>query len=77
LSTIINSVKKVNTAIEHIVSSSEEQKQGITQINTAITEMDTMTQQNAALVEETASASEELANQARELLDVVGQFTVN
>jgi methyl-accepting chemotaxis protein len=62
--------------ISEIAASSQEQKSGFGQINTAVTEMDNMTQQNAALVEETASASEEMANQAQELLAMVREFKI-
>lgn len=72
--TLVNEVSKL---VSEIAFATEEQKQGINQINVAITEMDTMTQQNASLVEETASASEEMANQAQELMDMVQVFRVN
>jgi len=62
--------------ISEISVASQEQKQGIGQINTAIAELDTMTQQNASLVEETASASEEMAGQANELLGMVRKFRI-
>lgn len=76
LKEIIESVTEVGKVISEIAAASQEQKQGIGQVNTAVTEMDTMTQQNAALVEETASASEEMANQAQELLAMVEKFKV-
>ncbi len=62
--------------ISEISLASQEQKQGIGQINTAIVELDTMTQQNASLVEETSSASEEMMNQAKELLEMVRKFRI-
>ena len=77
LNEIIESTKKVGKIISEIAAASEEQRQGIDQINTAVGELDTMTQQNAALVEETASASEEMANQAQDLLSLVDRFTLN
>ncbi|MBN1498674.1 MAG: Tar ligand binding domain-containing protein [Spirochaetes bacterium] len=77
LQTIIDSVKTVNQLISEISAASEEQKQGMDQINNAIIEMDNMTQQNASLVEETAAASEEMANQAQELLDMVKTFKLS
>lgn len=70
-------VNDVSNIVNEIALASEEQKQGINQINIAISEMDSMTQQNASLVEETASASEEMANQAQELMDMVSRFKVN
>ena len=52
------SVQKVAELVREISAASNEQSQGIEQINTAITQMDTITQQNAANAEESASASE-------------------
>ncbi len=74
---IIESVNNVAKIIAEITAASEEQRQGMGQINTAITEMDTLTQNNASLVEETASASEEMVNQAQELLALVEHFKVD
>ncbi len=76
LKEIVNSMKNVARLVSEIAAASQEQKQGIDQINVAVTEMDTMTQQNAALVEETASASEEMAGQARELHGMMERFKV-
>jgi len=76
LQEIITSVKKVNEVIDEITAASNEQKQGMSQINTAITDMDSVTQENASLVEETASASEEMSNQAEELLHMVEKFRI-
>ncbi|MBP7737804.1 MAG: cache domain-containing protein [Spirochaetes bacterium] len=76
LTEIAEAAKVSARIIGEITAASQEQKQGINQINTAISEMDTMTQQNASLVEETASASEEMSNQAQELLGMVQKFKV-
>jgi methyl-accepting chemotaxis protein len=76
LTEIIESVKTVSRLISEMAAASDEQKQGINQINIAISELDSMTQQNAALVEETAASSEEMANQAQELESLMGMFTI-
>jgi len=76
LKDIVVSIRKVNTLVSEIKASTDEQQQGMDQINLAISELDTMTQQNAALVEQTASASEEMSNQAKELLTKVEKFKV-
>ena len=60
-----------------ISSASNEQSDGIEQVNTAITQMDQVTQQNAALVEESAAAAESLQNQAAQLSDVVSVFKIH
>ncbi|MBN1943589.1 MAG: methyl-accepting chemotaxis protein, partial [Phycisphaerae bacterium] len=70
--------RKVNELIDEIAAASEEQTQGIEQVNTAVCQMEQMTQRNAANAEESASAAAELQGQAmqvdravRELLTVV------
>jgi methyl-accepting chemotaxis protein len=57
-------MRDVRTAIGHvsqivteIAAASDEQTQGIVQVNQAVTQMDQVTQQNAALVEEAAAAA--------------------
>jgi methyl-accepting chemotaxis protein len=70
---------KIAVLIDEIETASQEQAQGIDQINKAVVEMDTVVQRNAASAEESASASEEMNAQAvqlthfvRELTEVVG-----
>jgi methyl-accepting chemotaxis protein len=74
---IDGSVKKVNDLINEIAAASQEQSQGIEQVNTAVAQMDKVTQQNAANAEESASAAEELSSQAEELQGMVGQFALS
>ena len=71
LGQIVTGVQKVNQLIGEVSSASNEQSQGIEQINTAISQMDKVTQSNAANAEESASASEELSAQAKELNEMV------
>ncbi len=66
---------KVGQLVSEIAASSNEQAQGIEQINKAVTEMDKVTQQNAANAEESASASEEMSAQSGQLQDMVGELT--
>ena len=68
--------RKVNDLVGEIAAASNEQAQGIDQINTAVGQMDQVTQSNAANAEESASASEELSAQAEQLNDMVGQLQV-
>ena len=74
---IVASVKRVTDIMGEIASASQEQTQGIEQINQAITQMDQVTQQNAALVEEAAAAAGSLQEQAGSLVQAVSQFTLN
>ena len=71
LEDIAASVEKVTSLIGEVSMASNEQAQGIEQINTAMAQMDKVTQSNAASSEEAASASEELSAQASELEDLV------
>ncbi len=54
-----------------ISSATNEQAQGVDQVNTAVAQMDKVTQANAASAEECASASERLSAQSRTLKDMV------
>ncbi len=74
---IAGSAKKVNDLIAEIAAASQEQAQGIDQVNTAVAQMDKVTQQNAANSEESASAAEELSSQAEELQSMVSQFALS
>jgi methyl-accepting chemotaxis protein len=65
---------KVNDLIAEIATASQEQSQGIGQVNTAMAQMDKVTQSSAANAEESASASEELSSQAEQLRGVVGEL---
>jgi methyl-accepting chemotaxis protein len=58
---------KIGQLVDEIVMASEEQAQGIGQVNTAMAEMDKMTQSAAATAEESASASEGLNAQAEQM----------
>jgi methyl-accepting chemotaxis protein len=76
---VAQSATKAAELISEITAASQEQSQGIDQINRAVAEMDKITQHNAADAEESASASEQMNAQAeqmkvvvKELMDVVG-----
>ncbi|GLR64338.1 methyl-accepting chemotaxis protein [Marinospirillum insulare] len=74
---IVGSVQRVTDIIGEISAASDEQSQGIEQVNQAVTQMDDVTQQNAALVEEAAAAAESLQEQAGLLSDSVAIFQVD
>ena len=71
---IVNAVKRVTDIMSEISGASNEQSEGIEQINRAITQMDEVTQQNAALVEEAAAAAEALEEEAHNLSESVSVF---
>ena len=58
---------KVGELVDEIAAASNEQAQGIDQVNTAVAEMDKVVQQVAANAEESASTSEEMSAQADQM----------
>jgi methyl-accepting chemotaxis protein len=74
LSGIVSEVTKVSELINGIARASEEQAQGVDQVNTAVSQMDKITQSNAAGAEESASASEELNAQAEQMKMLVAEL---
>ena len=74
---IVVSVQRVADLMGEIASASQEQSQGIAQVNATVTQMDNATQQNAALVEEAAAAAQSLQDQAGKLAQVVSVFTLD
>jgi methyl-accepting chemotaxis protein len=68
---------RVGILINEIATASNEQSQGIEQINKAVAEIDQVTQRSAASSEEAAGAAQELNTQARDLyLHVEELFTM-
>jgi Methyl-accepting chemotaxis protein len=76
LNKIVENTVKVADFISQIAVASNEQAEGIAQINAAVMQVSTVVQTNSATSEESASASEELASQAEMLKDQVGQFNL-
>jgi methyl-accepting chemotaxis protein len=66
--------KKMGGLVAEISAASQEQAQGIEQINKAVAEMDKLVQQSAASAEESASASKEMNHQAEEMKGFVNQL---
>ena len=76
LQEINTQVNQVTEMMSEIVAASEQQSQGIDQINIAVDQMNQVTQQTAANAEEAASASEELAGQAAEMRGMADSFNL-
>jgi methyl-accepting chemotaxis protein len=66
--------EKVGGLVYEISTASNEQAEGIEQVNIAISQMDKVTQQNAATAEESASASEEMNAQAVQMKSSVTEL---
>lgn len=73
---IVESVKRVTSVVAEISAASNEQSEGIGQVNLAITQMDNVTQQNAALVEQAAAAAQSLQGESVDLSKIVATFKV-
>jgi methyl-accepting chemotaxis protein len=67
-------VSRVDDVVAEITMASEQQSQGIAQINTAVEQVNQVTQANAANSEEAASAAQEMSSQAVELQGLVETF---
>lgn len=69
-------IRKTAQLVAEISSGSQEQSDGIDQINTALEQLDQVVQHNAASSEELASMSEELSSQGERLERAVDYFQV-
>ncbi len=70
-------VNKVSEVMAEIAAASDQQSQGVTQVNTAVEQMNQVTQQTAANAEESASAAEELSGQSEEMKGMVATFRLS
>nr|WP_298376184.1 methyl-accepting chemotaxis protein [uncultured Halomonas sp.] len=71
---IVTAIKRVNDIMDEIASASQEQSNGIGQVNEAITQMDQVTQQNTGLVQQAAASAQALAQEAEALSEAVASF---
>ena len=77
MSEVVASVRRVTDVVAEISAASNEQSDGIEQINHAIVQMDEVTQQNAALVEQAAAAAQSLQEQSGRLVETVSIFKLS
>jgi methyl-accepting chemotaxis protein len=68
------SVTKSGELVGEIAAASQEQAQGIGQVNTSVAEMDKVVQSNAASAEQSAAASEQMNAQAEQMKEYVGEL---
>ena len=76
LNGILTSVKEVSEVMGNIKVASEEQAEGVDQINKAIADMDRITQENSALVEQNTTTSQNMAQEAENLEELLNTFKV-
>ncbi len=74
LNEIVRTATKTTDLVGEIAAASNEQAQGIAQINEGLNQIDSVTQQNTANAEETAAASQELVSQAKTLNRILSRF---
>ena len=68
---VSNGSEKVASLVSEISAASDEQADGIEQVNKAVYEMDSVVQQNASQAEESASASQEMSAQSDKLKQII------
>ena len=74
---ITDKINKVSHVVAEIAAASEQQDQGINQVNKAVEQLNQLTQQNAANAEESASAAEEMSSQSEEMRSMVAGFKLS
>ncbi len=74
LTAIVEKTRRLNEMITEIAQASDEQSQGIAQINNAVSHMDKVTQGNASLAQETAASSQDLRTQSEQVSEAVAQL---
>lgn len=74
---MITDVEEISALLREIGQASNEQSDGISQINNAISQLDSTTQQNAGLVEESVAAASSLNEQALNLNKLVNYFQIS
>jgi methyl-accepting chemotaxis protein len=62
--------------INEIANASNEQAEGISQVNMGLNQIEQVTQQNTAQAEESAAAAQELSAQAAQLQEMLDRFTL-
>ena len=74
LDQIVLEITRVTDLISDIAVSSQEQAQGIVEVNQGLAQIDAVTQQNTTSSEENAAVAEELSGQAGSLQVLVSHF---
>ena len=74
LQAILTQMREVDKIATEVAQASQQQSQGLSQINTAITQVDQVTQANAANAEESARAANQLQEQADALKEAMQEL---
>jgi methyl-accepting chemotaxis protein len=73
---LVSTTRKTSDLLQEVAAASNEQAQGVAQINRAMSQLDGMTQRNAAAAEELSTTAEEMNSQAEALQDAIAFFHV-
>ncbi|NCD32291.1 MAG: methyl-accepting chemotaxis protein [Spartobacteria bacterium] len=74
---IVSSIVKSADLVGEIAAASNEQAEGVAQVNIGLSQVDQVTQQNTANAEQTASASAELKGQSHQLQQQIALFRLS
>ncbi len=74
LNQIVAGITKVSDLAEEIANASNQQAEGIDQVNIGLSQIDQVIQQNTAGAEESAATSEELSSQAAQMKGLLQRF---
>jgi methyl-accepting chemotaxis protein len=77
LGKIVGTVSSVSELIGEIAISSQEQAQGVLQVNEGLMQIDNVTQQNTANAEESAAAAQEISAQVAHIRQMLLQINLN
>ncbi|MBK8762195.1 MAG: MCP four helix bundle domain-containing protein [Sulfuritalea sp.] len=77
LDEMVPSIRKTSDLVQEIAASSQEQSQGVGQINGAMGQLNKATQQNASASEELAATAEEMGGQAAQLQELMEFFKID
>jgi len=77
LDEMVPSIKKTSDLVQEIAAASQEQSQGVGQINGAMGQLNQATQQNASASEELAATAEEMGGQASQLQELMSFFKID
>ena len=76
LAEIVTGVTKVSDLVAEIAAASQEQSQGIGQVNEGLVQLNDVNQRATSTSEECAAIAEQLSGQTTELMDMMGRFTL-
>lgn len=77
LDEMVPNIRKTSDLVQEIAAASQEQSQGVGQINGAMGQLNKTTQQNASASEELAATAEEMGGQAAQLQDLMNFFRLD